>query len=214
MLSLVLSHTPQVVFLTIVFYIRIRDRLFMLRRGPLLGPILQHPDDIDSVRCLFLQSKFECCKQLIEPALLAVTPAGFVELPLETLALQSNFILYLDHVTDVFVWVGKQAKESAQSEQLRQTCVQLFQHQTAHRFPSPYFMSFNEGDSMSRWLLCRLVPSHKDPPEIQEKLFPSIKLLGEQQRRALVSKFHYTDDLSYYQYYLEYIDEKAQFWSQ
>jgi hypothetical protein len=164
-----------------------------------LGPILQHLDDIDSIRCLFLQSRFEFCNQLIEPPLLAVTPAGFVQvsqapccmfglwhthtdtevahawqLPLETLALQSNIILYLDHGTDVFVWSGRDTKDAPQAEELRQQCVTYFYEQTASRFPSPYFMSFKEGDSMARWLLCRLIPSHKDPVEIQEKFFPSV----------------------------------------
>eukprot|EP01119_Soliformovum_irregulare_P002020 TRINITY_DN1205_c0_g1_i3.p1 TRINITY_DN1205_c0_g1~~TRINITY_DN1205_c0_g1_i3.p1 ORF type:complete len:611 (-),score=143.92 TRINITY_DN1205_c0_g1_i3:699-2531(-) len=36
----------------------IPKRLFMLSRGPLLGPILQHNDDIDSFRCIFFNLKF------------------------------------------------------------------------------------------------------------------------------------------------------------
>jgi hypothetical protein len=36
----------------------------------MLGPVLQHPDDIDNVRCLFIFAPFEDCKRLLEPKLL------------------------------------------------------------------------------------------------------------------------------------------------
>lgn len=41
--------------------------LFQLRRGPLLGPILQHADDIDYCRCLFLQAPLNTCMRFIDP---------------------------------------------------------------------------------------------------------------------------------------------------
>jgi hypothetical protein len=40
----------------------------------MLGPILQHPDDIDYVRCLFIFAPFEDSKRLLEPTLLVVKP--------------------------------------------------------------------------------------------------------------------------------------------
>jgi hypothetical protein len=50
-------------------------RVFLLRRGPLLGPILQHPDDIDYVRCLFIHANFEDSKRIMEPLLLMKSPS-------------------------------------------------------------------------------------------------------------------------------------------
>jgi len=43
--------------------------LYLLRRGPMLAPILQHADDIDYVRCLFLNSNLEDSLRLINPPL-------------------------------------------------------------------------------------------------------------------------------------------------
>ena len=40
---------------------------FMLRRGPLLGPILQHPDDIVALRQTFLSCSFAAAMGLISP---------------------------------------------------------------------------------------------------------------------------------------------------
>src|SRR5689334_6969184 len=52
----------------------IQNRVFLLRRGPLLGPILQHPDDIDYVRYLFLQANFEDSMRIIESKFYMVSP--------------------------------------------------------------------------------------------------------------------------------------------
>ena len=52
------------------------QKLFLLRQGPLLGPILQHRDDIDNLRCFFLNSGFDICKHIMEPTLLLVQPNG------------------------------------------------------------------------------------------------------------------------------------------
>ena len=54
-------------------------RLFNARRGPLLGPILQHPDDIDALRTLFLQSGLADCLRLISPTLLSFNDQGEFE---------------------------------------------------------------------------------------------------------------------------------------
>ena len=51
--------------------------LFLLRRGPLLGPILQHDDDIDSLRCIFLQAPFQASIRLINPPFYRVLRGDF-----------------------------------------------------------------------------------------------------------------------------------------
>lgn len=53
---------------------------------------------------------------------------------------------------------------------------------------------------MARWLQCRLNPSHKDSLEEQLNSFPQIEELTLEMRNKLISKFHKTDDLSFYQY--------------
>jgi len=47
----------------------IPKRLFHLRRGPLLGPILQHPDDIESLRWLFISSSYFDSLRIMLPVL-------------------------------------------------------------------------------------------------------------------------------------------------
>lgn len=52
--------------------------MFLLRRGPLLGPILQHSDDIDYCRCLFLQSSFNVCLRLIDPPFFEIQTGSII----------------------------------------------------------------------------------------------------------------------------------------
>eukprot|EP01125_Pyxidicula_operculata_P007105 TRINITY_DN2419_c0_g2_i3.p1 TRINITY_DN2419_c0_g2~~TRINITY_DN2419_c0_g2_i3.p1 ORF type:complete len:663 (-),score=157.65 TRINITY_DN2419_c0_g2_i3:134-2122(-) len=179
-------------------------KLFLLRRGPLLGPILQHPDDIDYIRCIFLYSTYQDAIRLIDPPLLVtqISQEGtisFLEFPLEDLALQSTNILILDHHTDIFVWSGSLVS-GPEYDIVRQRCLQYIDQVTMYRFPSPQVRVFKEGDSNSRWLQCRLIPSHKDSPQEQAQSFPQILELDESSRQQLLSKFHRTDDLSFNQY--------------
>jgi len=53
---------------------------------------------------------------------------------------------------------------------------------------------------MSRWLLSRLIPAHKDEKEQQVLSFPEINTMSEIEYRSLVEPFHDTDDLTYHQY--------------
>ena len=56
-------------------------KIFLASRGPLLGPILQHEDDIDPLRCLFLFANYEDSCRIIEPRLLALNAntADFIQ---------------------------------------------------------------------------------------------------------------------------------------
>ena len=57
--------------------------LYLLRRGPMLAPILQHADDIDYVRCLFLNSNLEDSLRLINPPLYLARQGKVRSNPLE-----------------------------------------------------------------------------------------------------------------------------------
>jgi hypothetical protein len=131
----------------------------------MLAPILQHADDIDYVRCLFLNSNLEDSLRLINPPLYLArqgkvrsNPLGVIlraqlnralvhthdtqeleRIPLEDLALQSRFVLLLDHHTDLFIWVGRQAQDSAQLVEL---CRQAAASFATQRFPQPQLMIF------------------------------------------------------------------------
>jgi len=180
-------------------------KIFMLRKGPMLGPILQHADDIDYVRCLFLNADFDVCNRLIEPALwMAIDrEEKFYQVPAEDLALQSDKVLLLDAHTDIFIWIGSSLSvdDEENSSRQRNNLTTLALESARHRFPKPQILQFKEGSSMARWLQCRLVPSHKDSPEEQNLCFPQLDELTAENRAKLMAKFHRTDDLSYNQYF-------------
>lgn len=132
--------------------------MYLLRRGPLLAPILQHEDDIDYMRCLFLNSDFEDSLRLIDPPLFeavarptdalasdpieesALNSVRLERLPLEDLALQSSKVLLLDHHTDIFIWIGLGAKHRTH---LIRACKRYAKKLASSRFPSPTIMTFS-----------------------------------------------------------------------
>jgi len=171
----------------------------MLRRGPLLAPILQHPDDIDFLRCLFLNANSEDGLRLLDPPLYSImSPTEWIPLSAEDLSLQSNFILLLDHHTDMFLWIGSAVKEKG--KEFLEPCRKQGELISRYRLPQPKFMSSDEGSSMARCVQCRLIPSHKDSLEEQKKSFPQIVELSQQEYQLLMKKFHRTDEISYNQY--------------
>ncbi|KAL6065862.1 Sec23/Sec24 trunk domain containing protein [Balamuthia mandrillaris] len=172
--------------------------MYLLRRGPMLSPILQHPDDIDFLRCLFLNANFEDSLRLIDPPLLLADTSVFQRIPLQDLALQSNFVLLLDHHTDIFIWIGNEATHRTDLVEL---CRRYASQVAKDRWPQPQLMIFKEGSSMARCLQCRLIPSHQDSLEEQRHSFPQIMELSQQQYAKLMSKFHRTDEISYSHYY-------------
>lgn len=180
--------------------------LFLARRGPLLSAVLQHEDDIDALRVLFLQAAYAPALRLLQPELFvaAESAAGavtFEPAPLEDLMLQSDVVLLLDRHTDVFVWTGRAVLPPV-AARLHAACAARAAEGAdfAQRFPAPHVQSFAEGSSMARWLLCALVPSHKDPRDAHLAAVPRLAALEPAAYAQLVSKFHHTDDLSYLQY--------------
>jgi len=177
--------------------------LYLLRRGPLMSPILQHPDDIDYIRCLFLNANLEDSIRLIDPPLYLANQ-NFARIPLEDLALQSNFVLLLDHHTNVYIWVGHNIDDK---EEEIENCKEHLKVMLRHRFPYPSFMSFEEGESMARCLQSRLIPSHQDSYEQQKISFPLLQTISKDEYLHILSKFHRTDELSLNSYLAAIKDE-------
>ncbi|KAK3264434.1 hypothetical protein CYMTET_26828, partial [Cymbomonas tetramitiformis] len=67
----------------------------------------------------------------------------------------------------------------------------------AGRHPAPVVRAFREGTSMSRYLLARLVPLHKDAIEEQESRFPQLRIMPPEELQRLRSKFLHTDEPSF-----------------
>lgn len=173
--------------------------LYLLRRGPLLSAVLQHEDDIEALRVLFLHASLPTALRLLQPELyvcaqdLASGAIGFMHAPLEDLMLQSDLVLFLDRHTDIFVWIGRSVSASVAAK-LQEACL-VRAASERHRFPAPLVQVFSEGSSMARWLLCALIPSHKDSREAQMALVPRLAQLDPAVYTQLVTKFHHTDDI-------------------
>eukprot|EP01091_Cochliopodium_minus_P011115 TRINITY_DN3090_c0_g1_i1.p1 TRINITY_DN3090_c0_g1~~TRINITY_DN3090_c0_g1_i1.p1 ORF type:complete len:827 (-),score=184.11 TRINITY_DN3090_c0_g1_i1:19-2499(-) len=191
--------------------------IYLVKRGPMLGGILQHSDDIDFHCGVFLKSNFEDSMRMIDPALLKINERNVIEkegilieslqndqfsiykVPFETLSLRSNWILGLDHHLHVFVWRGCESNKK-ETEEAYQYLLSILLKQIENRFPIPQVSFFEEGDSMARFMSCRLTPNHKDVLQDQIKSFPKFELMNEEERKKILSKFPQTDEPSCYQY--------------
>jgi hypothetical protein len=122
----------------------------------LLGIILQHPDDIDYMRALFLNAGLEESRRIIDPPLfMAEDEQRLHQVPLEDLALQSDKVLLLDHHTDVsfmqphicddsakiFIWSGRETTNEKFNYK-REYCLQYATEVSKHRFPQPQILQF------------------------------------------------------------------------
>eukprot|EP00164_Ancoracysta_twista_P010977 GFYU01016744.1.p1 GENE.GFYU01016744.1~~GFYU01016744.1.p1 ORF type:complete len:355 (-),score=94.46 GFYU01016744.1:247-1245(-) len=176
-------------------------KMYLLRRGPVLGTLLQHVDDIDAMRTYWMTCNFEDSRRLVNPSLLSVQPDGsFEELPLENLALQSERVLVLDHHSHILVWSGM-SMVGPPGDALRQHALHYAQEASKRRFPAPRIVTFNEGTSMARFIECRLIPAHKDSQEDQVSSFPQLSQLADGLKSMLVSKFVDTSDQSFHEWY-------------
>ena len=193
--------------------------IFHLLRGPCLGPVAQHPDDISCVRALFLESDLQVCRNIMSPGLLYLSKdellrskqrnrdqenrckVAFKQAPLETLALQPNWILLLDHFTEIFVWSGIEMK-GAEFNPVREQLLKTLKKRSRElkRYPLPSVFAFFEGDSMARWLEARLVPSHKDDEFQQMQSFPQLGEMTTNKLSELREKLLWTDDYSYFEW--------------
>jgi Sec23/Sec24 trunk domain/Sec23/Sec24 beta-sandwich domain len=176
--------------------------LYTSRYGPLLGEVLQNEDDIDCIRALFLQFNVTDCIRMMYPTLVSFSSRGeFEELPLESLAMQSNRILMLDNHTHVFVWSGR-AVSGPEYDVYRQACIQRATDASRHRMPAPDILSFNEDSSEERFIKSRLIPLHRDTPQLQSISFPQLAQLQPEMVHQLMSKFDSDGDRpSFHQYY-------------
>jgi hypothetical protein len=120
----------------------------MLRRSPVLGQILQHPDDVEYLRGLFLSMTPDACQRVIEPLLLLASPDNnFTPTPTvaENLVLQSNHVILFDQQTDVYIWSGQNVL-GAEYDHVRDRCREIIDDLAQDRFPRPVVRVFNVRD--------------------------------------------------------------------
>eukprot|EP00741_Cyanophora_paradoxa_P003500 tig00000711_g3398.t1 len=173
-------------------------RLFLLREGPLLGPVLQHEDEVAAARHAFHLAPFRHALLLVAPRLLSATPAPAAgdgsqlavhveEVPPEAPAMRSDAVLLLDAFSPLLLWSGELVA-GPEHDPLRLELLKTAAALAAQRYPTPEQHIFREGSSPARLLSARLVPSHKDSPAEQAADFPALRALPEHARVALQAK--------------------------
>jgi hypothetical protein len=114
----------------------------------------------------------------------------FEQVPPEILRLLPDSVLLLDTYDCVYVWIGR-AVPAVTAAAVRTASLQRVRSMTAERFPAPRVLCVADGSSFARFVMCRLAPSHRDPPVGSESS-------AVHQLRELLP---YTDDLSYREYF-------------
>jgi hypothetical protein len=178
---------------------RLLRLLYLLRNSTLLSDSLQHPDDIDIIRTLYLNGNFATALRMQCPKLYLLHPSQpetFQEMEPDSLCMQSDSLLVFDQYYDIFIWVGLQlAQDPATLTALQELASQRVQSLAEPRFPYPHLLTFRESTSMARWLSARLAPAHLDPWNLATRTNPQLLTLNDAARKALLQKFHPSDDL-------------------
>jgi len=181
-------------------------RMYHLRRGTLMGSLLQHPDDIALAQTAFLSMPLEPSLRQITPTFLmfAASPDDpnvvySLQLPLVNLAMRSDRVLLLDDQTSLMVWFGR-ASLAPELEPVRKFALEFATQLAKDRFPRPTIRTLQEGSSMARFLLCRLAPLHKEAQGAQEQQLPELAALPRHDYQRLLASFYRTDELSYGEY--------------
>lgn len=180
------------------------DRLYHLRRGPLISPgPMQSMDDRAESRGLFLRFPLEDCLQMIRPAVFSTGSIDgisspwdiMVPFPAETLALWDDSVVAADFHDILFVWSGANCLGSRYDGIREKFKTQLLKA-SENRFPMPEIFEIDDGDSMSRRFTARLEPSHADSMDNQIVHFPELSSLTSEALEKLRSKFRFYDSKS------------------
>ena len=79
-------------------------------------------------------------------------------------------------------------------------CLSVALSITQERNPPSVIRVVRENTSNSRFVLCNLIPSHKDPMDIAMKSLTVLSTVPVELLKEHVGKFLYTDDMSFREY--------------
>lgn len=181
-------------------------KMYMLRRGQLIGSTLQDIDGIFNLRMLFLRLNFDNSLSILDPILSQYFPENynendvieFKQIPCETLALHPKSILYFNCFSEIQIWIGREIDYTKYRDVIDKCIASALSLDYQYPYPSIYV--FHEGTSLSRRLLCNLIPSHKDPIELQKLSFDYINKMTDIEYRMFMSKLLRTNEYSYREY--------------
>ena len=127
----------------------------------------------------------------------------------ESVALLSEAVVVLDTEREIYVWVGADRISRIETDPIYNGCLSLALSLTQTRNPPSVIRVVYEYTSNARYVLCNLIPSHKDPVDIAVKSIPMLQNLAPQDLRAHMGKFLHTDDLSFREYMAKLYYRKA-----
>ena len=117
----------------------------------------------------------------------------------ESLALLSDAVVVLDTQREIFIWVGSERVDSKEDDVFSH-CLSVALSITQERNPPSVIRVVRENTSNSRFVLCNLIPSHKDPMDIAMKSLTVLSTVPVELLKEHVGKFLYTDDMSFREY--------------
>jgi hypothetical protein len=175
------------------------EAMYHMLRGPMLGRLLGHEDERAVARAHFLTAGAGVAEAMLVPRLY-VWRGGqdFEAIPPADLALRDVDVLFLDHGTSMFWWIGHcVAADQPKAAEARAAAAAFGEKLAKGRFPVPQIKVFNQGSSAARYMVSRLVPLHRDAPHEQDARFPPIRLLSPNERKALTDTFLPTEEPSF-----------------
>ena len=140
----------------------------------------------------YLEAKWlENSPSSIEPEFTILSP--------ETLALLSDSVVVLDTEREILIWIGHD-RINMKNDDVLNHCFSLALSLTQDRNPPSIIRVVTEYSSNSRFVLCNLIPSHKDPMDISMKSLPILKNYSISFLKEHYAKFLHTDDMSFREY--------------
>jgi len=180
------------------------NRLYHLRRGPLISPgPMQSMDDRAGTRGLCLRFPLEDCLKMMAPETWTTGDLEGVRSPYatmndtlsETLALWDHCIVASDCYDGLYVWSGSECTGTTY-DHIRAEFKEFLEGEAESRFPMPSVQMVVDGDSQSRRFTARLAPSHADPRDHQLAHFPGLEDLSKKSLNSLLKKFKFYDSES------------------
>ena len=208
------------------------EQLYQAHRGCLLGYHQQGEDLAYTLRHRFLSVGMKEAARMMAPTMLSTgaltaADAGSEEAalrpwPCQTMAMWPDVILVLDTQDRIVIWVGREAAYmlaagvappgddtyaewasfAPAAQRSLDACRAYAQQARQERFPTPHVLEITEGSPLERFLWARVVPTHKDSPDVLLANFPQLRTLAPARVEALRVQFASvpTDDESLQQY--------------
>ena len=107
-----------------------------------------------------------------------------------TLTLQEEATVALDTFDKLFIWNGFSTNDERGETIANTHLLQMFLHRGQTRFPCPQVIYLRKGESRSREMIARLVPTHGDTDEVLQSLYPHAE---KDEIQKIRSEFHYSE---------------------